>query len=65
MSQITIGITDEQLKRVDAAAARRGATREQIALAGLELALAAPDPEPKKPKTVAAPKPNAGANKEE
>lgn len=65
MSQIVIGLTDEQLQRVDALAARRGSSREAIALEGLALALAQGEPKPDRPKPVAAPKTHAGTHKEE
>lgn len=68
MSQITIGITDDELKRIDARCARSGQSREQFAANALRLELARPEATPKAPSkvhTAAAPKLNAGADKEE
>lgn len=42
MSQIVIGITDEQLRAIDQLAAKTGKSREEIARAALEAALAKP-----------------------
>lgn len=39
MSIVTIGISDEQLKRLDACCAAHGSSREQIAAAGLDAEL--------------------------
>lgn len=63
MSQIAIGITDEQLRAVDQAAARAGKSREEFARAALETALAKPRfGHPIQPAAVAKP---IGADKKE
>lgn len=65
MSQIVIGITDEQLQRIDALAAARKTTRESIALAGLERMLAESEPKPKPNRSAAVSKLTIGAQEEE
>lgn len=69
MSQIAIDVSTEQIRAIDALCAKSGKSRNQLALAALEAALAKPEEKPRfrfQHQPAAAPqKPNAGADKEE